>query len=307
MKNFIYKTGLFIGIFITAIILLVLLEEDRENSTEFMAAMVDKHRRLESIAEPTLILAGGSNLVFGVDSEQLEQNLHMPVTNLGLRAHLGLNFILNEVKDVVKKGDIVVLSLEYFMDMEGEHDLHLLSSYYHSSAIDYCTEHQQGLGLFLDYRHMMFKKFVTTHTTKNQETYARTDFNKYGDGIKHLRMQNPSIQGSRYVIDANKDEEIEVLNAFYEYAQREGFKVVYAYSPYEQDEYQKNIEALKSLDKDLRVQMKIKLITSLEDFTYPNAMFFDNVYHLNAAGRKSHTEKLIRMLRKELPVQLAIR
>lgn len=309
MKKFIYKTILFFGICAVTMLLFSLLEEDGENSTEFMAAMVDKHKRIKSIEEPVLILAGGSNLVFGVDSEQLERNLHMPVANLGLRAHLGLNFILNEVKDVAKKGDIVVLSLEYFMEGDGEHDLHLLSSYYHNAALDYCEEHPKGLGLFLDYRHMMFKKMVTNYTTKNQEAYARTDFNKYGDGIKHLNMQNPSIQGSRYVIDANKDTEIKALNAFYDYAQIEGFKVVYAYSPYEQDEYQKNKKALLSLDRDLRKHMKIKLITSLEDFTYPNASFFDNVYHLNAKGRKNHTEKLIQLLRPEVevPSELAIR
>ncbi len=307
MRNFIYKTGFFLGICAAVMMLFFFLEEDGKNSSEFMAAMVDKHQRVKSIQEPVLILAGGSNLVFGVDSEQLEKHLHIPVANLGLRAHLGLNFILNEVKHVAKRGDVVLLSLEYFMDREGEHDLHLLSSYYHHSALHYCEEHSKGVGLFLEYRHMMFKKLITNYATKNREAYARTDFNKYGDGIKHLKMENPAIRGSRYVIDANKEEEIKVLNAFHEYAQQKGFKVIYAYSPYEQDEYNKNKNALVSLDASLRKEMKIRLITSLEDFTYPNASFFDNVYHLNAEGRKTHTKKLIQLLRKEVPSPLAIR
>ena len=63
-----------------------------------MAAIIDKHAHADSIKAGKIILAGGSNLAFGIDSKQLEETLGMPVVNLGLHAGLGLHFILEELK-----------------------------------------------------------------------------------------------------------------------------------------------------------------------------------------------------------------
>ncbi|HPG73671.1 MAG TPA: hypothetical protein PLM49_05215, partial [Bacteroidales bacterium] len=64
-----------------------------------MAAIIDKHKRIDSIKSPKIIFAGGSNLPFGIDSKMIQDSLHTPVVNLGLHAGLGLDFMLNELQN----------------------------------------------------------------------------------------------------------------------------------------------------------------------------------------------------------------
>ncbi|MEM7486575.1 MAG: hypothetical protein AAF348_15310 [Bacteroidota bacterium] len=301
MKKFIVRVGLFFAMVFTIILALPVLDGKKESTTEFMAAMSDKHERIDGINGHKLILAGGSNLIFGVHSEKLEKELKIPVANLGLRAHLGLNFILNELKDVAKEGDIVLLSIEYFMDVEGDENLHRLVSYYNPQALAYFEpKYKSTFRQFFEYRHMLYKKLLTDYMTKGGPAYTRNDFNQYGDGIKHLEMKPPGVLGSRYVIKANKEEEIKALNDFQKFAVAKGISVLFTYSPYAITEFATNENELKELDSKFKERMRIKMISELDDFTYDEEFFFDNVYHLTKEGREMHTEQLINKLSREI-------
>lgn len=286
------------------ILALPILDGKKEATTEFMAAMQDKHERIEAIHTPKLILAGGSNLIFGVDSRQLEKELKIPVANLGLRAHLGLNFILNELRDVVKKGDVILLSIEYFMDVKGDENLHRLASYYNPRALEYYEpEYNSSFRRFFEYRHMLYKKLLADYMTKGGPTYTRNDFNSYGDGVKHLEMDPPGILGSRYVIKSDKEKEIKALNDFQKFASSKGITVLFTYSPYARSEFDANKKELSKLHGKFKKQMKIKMLSELEEFTYDEEFFFDNVYHLTKEGRAIHTGRLLNKLSKELNVE----
>ena len=50
----------------------------------FLGELRYKHERLCEIAEPKLILIGGSSLPFGIDSERLEEYVGMPGVDYGL-------------------------------------------------------------------------------------------------------------------------------------------------------------------------------------------------------------------------------
>ncbi|MFS4448968.1 hypothetical protein [Maribacter sp. 2307UL18-2] len=301
MRRFIVKVGLFFAMVFTIALALPVLDGKKESTNEFMAAMIDKHQRIDEISAPKLILAGGSNLIFGVDSEKLEKALKIPVANLGLRAHLGLNFILNELRDVAKKGDVVLLSVEYFMDVKGDENLHRLASYYNSRALEYYEpKNRSTFRRFFAYRHMLYKKLVSEYMTQGAAAYTRNDFNKYGDGIKHLEMSSPGVLGSRYVIKANKEKEIKALNNFQKFATSKGIKVLFTYSPYASTEFIINERELKQLHIEFKEQMQIKMISELEDFTYREELFFDNVYHLTKEGRELHTAQLIHKLVHEI-------
>lgn len=72
-----------------------------------------KKTRAESISEPRILVAGGSNAMFGISSPLLEKTLERPVANLGVNAGLGLPVIIDQTLSVAKSRDIVIMALEY--------------------------------------------------------------------------------------------------------------------------------------------------------------------------------------------------
>ena len=70
----------------------------------------------ESVTEtPRLLITGGSGAHYTIDSDLIEQELGIPVINLGLDGPIGLDVILPSIIDQVKPGDIVLLVPEYLL------------------------------------------------------------------------------------------------------------------------------------------------------------------------------------------------
>jgi hypothetical protein len=66
----------------------------------------------DSIHQPKIVFIGGSNMRFGLDTDGLSRDLHMPVINYGLHASLGMDVIADRAMQCVKPGDIVVFAPE---------------------------------------------------------------------------------------------------------------------------------------------------------------------------------------------------
>ncbi len=280
---------------------IVFLKEDFENSQEYLLAMQDKHKRAQNIKGTKIILAGGSNLVFGIDSEQIQKELHTPVVNFGLHAQLGLSFILNEVQDIAKPNDIVILSIEHLMPTEGDPELQKITSYYNPSAYSYSSQKKTGwLEKFkkISGNHqMLFKKTISNFIEKKEpdQVYRRDAFNRFGDGINHLELPSKTL-GSRSILKERSYKQIELFNRFYKFALDRGIRVVFTYGAYEQSEYQKNKKVLQENHKILKQHLKIEMIMDIDDFVYPTPYFYDSVYHLNKIGRVEHTKNLIQKI-----------
>ncbi|PWT95007.1 MAG: hypothetical protein C5B53_12100, partial [Candidatus Melainabacteria bacterium] len=82
-------------------------------SNGYFGCIREKHRRLETLPSPKVVLIGGSNLPYSMDSTLIEKRLHLPVVDMGLSANLGLRFMLEEVKGQLHPGDIVIVSPEH--------------------------------------------------------------------------------------------------------------------------------------------------------------------------------------------------
>lgn len=69
---------------------------------------------------PRLLVTGGSGAHYTIDSGELEQQLGMPVINLGLDGPVGLDVILPSVIEQVKPGDVVLLIPEYLLLLDND-------------------------------------------------------------------------------------------------------------------------------------------------------------------------------------------
>lgn len=101
MLNFFIKIATLFVLIISTIGGIIMVRNDVENN--YFAAIADKHTYAQSIHKPKIILAGGSNLAFGIASDSIERKVGVPVVNLGLYVGFGLDFILQETLSEVKK------------------------------------------------------------------------------------------------------------------------------------------------------------------------------------------------------------
>ena len=95
-------------------------------SETYLGELAAKYERLKDTDGAKIILIGGSNLAFGVDSATIEEYMNMPVVNFGLYATLGTKLMLDLSKANIDKGDIIVVCPEM--------DPQTLSLYFNAEA-----------------------------------------------------------------------------------------------------------------------------------------------------------------------------
>lgn len=319
-------TKLFLKILLLVIFVIVsvglIVSRDRinYNSNNYFVALVDKNELIENTNSPRIIFTGASNLAFGLDSKKIEDEFKMPVINMGLHGDFGLSFILNNVKANLKTGDIVIISLEYFLDKiyykdvayathfypKGKNYIEYDWDYYTQKLKYYVSEAQLNRQRFFNYifekifRFKEAKVFVSSEISSYDTlVYSRNGFNSNGDVVSHLdKAPLKELRGRTPIVSIDYGKQIEEMNEFYKYATEHGAKVYFTFPSYPKDEFEKNKKAIMDFDEQLRDNLKIPIICSVDDFIFPDSLFFDTVYHLNKEGRELRTDKTISILKK---------
>lgn len=111
MKQFIQKTTLLFCIIAGIVAALIILPPRNQESgyNEYMK----KIGMVMNTPSKRIIFVSGSSLNTALDSQMMEDSLHINVVNYGLNAGIGLKFWLDDVTPYVRKGDIVVVAPEY--------------------------------------------------------------------------------------------------------------------------------------------------------------------------------------------------
>ncbi len=162
------------------------------NSPNYLASTIEKHNLLRKTLPPRIIFIGGSNIAFGLDSEMIQKKLHYPVINIGLYGHLGLKFMLNEVKPYIKAKDILVIIPEYeqfFGSLcDGKRDTLMLMLDVNPPSIKYFTLNQiiRTIPTLFNYKRRTLV-YLIKGSVPFDPIYCRNAFNKNGDVIIHLR------------------------------------------------------------------------------------------------------------------------
>ena len=276
-------------------------------STNGWAAIAEKHRQVKTVAN-TLWLVGGSNVMFGYDSDQLSQALHRPVRNMGLGAALGLPFMLNEAQAIAKPGDVVVLSLEYNL-REGNYDvLHQAAEFYPpaGSFIEYPSAmvwlktkaHHQLRKARSGINSLLYKTTTMPSIADTVNVYFRDAFSERGDLISQLNNPNPvHIDFANQLHYVSYVDQISRINRFIAEEKQRGVTVYFTYPPIAQTTYRASLTACRHWQQELKSQLKAPIITQPDSTVYPDSLFFDTIYHLNGPGRNRHTQTLLTGLR----------
>lgn len=277
--------------------------------SDYMGAIVEKHKRLKSIQGRKIIFAGGSNLALGLNSARVQDSLQIPVVNLALNAGIGLDFMLNELRYTIEPGDEVVLSIEYFMADYCPYDLFTNIISYFPEASRYAQMPNPSI---LDHlKNNISKKIEKVKSNKNFLTglfkdtsqvqtfaYNRSAFNQFGDCEGHLGLPRLPYLADGGIIEYKHWHNIERLNSFYRFAKSKNVKVYFTYPSYPTSQYILNMETIKHLDADLHKELLFPILGGPTDFVFDDSLFFDTVYHLSKEGREKRTDKVIELLKK---------
>jgi len=259
-------------------------------------AIIDKHRILAGTKSPKIVLAGGSNLAFGIDSVDIQKELHIPVVNTGLHVGFGLGRILDDISPFLNPGDILLVAPEYgfFTNVWNGN----------GAAYELILDVRQYRLLWSPYYGLPsgFINYLSTHLrviiqkySINPLAYSRNGFNKYGDFLKHLNMENQPVSSFHDLGSLNRT----YLKRFFHFVDdfaRRGITVVLSYPCYEEQSFCNSAGLIQNLDTAFRAKENLLVISTPASYCFPADYFFDTGSHLNREGRSMRTRQLIQDL-----------
>jgi len=271
-----------------------------------------------SIPGKKLLVVSGSNTLFGVDTEQIEEKLQLPTVNFGTHAGLGLKYILERTKNSLQDGDIVLLPLEYTMyihieEYEQAYTTYIASrddAYFRQKSIVEKIRFIASMDLFSLLHGIKERIYPASHVIGR---YDSTYLNKNGDMLNnavekklsreqlHSKITCPTFGKGNYPSEESR----RCLLEFLDFCRKRQIKVIAAYPAYlypAKTFTGQDLEAIQGID-DFWRQQGVPVLEKYTDSLYDIDNFFDTTYHLNAAGKQIRTQQLIDWLKPVLAVE----
>ncbi|MFZ1691782.1 MAG: hypothetical protein WAT74_01185 [Flavobacteriales bacterium] len=284
-------------VLLTLLIAVARLAGSRSNSDYYQALRL-KHARLDSLDGPKAIVIGGSNGVFGLDSETLEQRLCRPVVNMALHASLGIEFMVNQVAGAIGPGDMVLLTMEPGMFTSESGDLEL------AMAMDGAMESWRYVpkpklpktaATFLVLRAKgAWRACTMTEGNRNGDPVYRADcFDARGD----LRLSPDAIaSGSRRWSRRKSEHEtikhsvLQQIDRLSRITVRHGAQLHFVWPSVANsaDDSQFNQRTIVAL-----AELGIHPVGDPTRYVFPDSAFLDTPWHLKPWGRGERTSRLM--------------
>ncbi len=275
----------------------------------YLLASIDKEKRLAETESPKIVIIGGSNTVFNVNSQIIQKSTGFSVINMGLHAGLGLKYSLNEIENYIQSNDVVIIMPEYdqfFSNLFfGGRIVTRLVSLRHD-AVKYIKHYRQWLGLIKSAGLEVRSKLVALlGYQSDDETYSRDAFNDYGDIRTDLIgfESNPELAKTDYEIrsmDELSTAAISELNKFNDRIMQIGARVYLAFSAVPREKYGSCSSQITGLYDYLQTHLDFPILFEPEETLFSLNDFFDTLYHLNDNGRQRYTEILVNYLLNSL-------
>ncbi|MBE9009078.1 hypothetical protein IQ250_02530 [Pseudanabaenaceae cyanobacterium LEGE 13415] len=253
----------------------------------------------EQIQAPRrILLVGGSATHFGVNAAQIEQNLKMPVVNLGLHAGLGLDAICAIAKEQVRPGDLVVLLPEYriLANPDGDHNK-VMTQLFGIQIGDYQIgesdpKQQVNKALLIGSLGINSTIQLLQPRSTGQSGYS-TELSARGDALKlptgKVRIDQVDEKVSAY--------SFQQLKAFRQQVEAKGGRLVFGL-PWRFAQADSNSKAIAQAVVDTLAQIAPVIYDrrSLNLKTDPQ-LFGDTPYHLSNQGRLLRSREMTQQLK----------
>jgi hypothetical protein len=314
-----YRSAL-LGVIVVAIQVALLVSplNPAEGRATFPAAWGDKHALVTAPGEHRIILAGGSNVAFGVDSTRIEQETGRRSVNLGLHAGLGLSMMVNELSVVTRPGDLVVLIPEYeefFGDLVDGNLAAIQVLQDNWAALAYTSSWHQWRNLSrdalmanrlavlnrLDYAKRLFLGTVPRQIDAQvSKVYDREAFDNHGDLTAHLALpQNPEavLNGVTRISEELNPRAFMVLERAADRISKRGGQFIVIFPAVAATYWKVNEDRIASVASSMPTRWTH---TTPAEWVYDDNLFYDTHYHLARQGRDRRTSQLLTTIRRVL-------
>ena len=292
-------------------------------SGNYFDTFQDKYDRLLSLKDKKkIILFSGSSTRFGYDSEMIDQAFpDYEVVNMGVFAYSPALPQLELILPCMKEGDILLDSPEfdaanrqfcYQRELDYAAFAMMESNYDAFAGLD-IREYTQVFTAFTAYqaaRQDMERKDYDVSASEYDEDgneVEKPSYNEYGDYV--IYRPNSAKEAPIYGLPVNytvnafpKETLVDSMNKEFEKFLDRGIKVYFTYSPRNKYALSKDStpEERTRLDEYLKKNLKVPVISELEDSLYTGTYLYGTDNHLSTEGVQIRTEKVIRDLKEQL-------
>lgn len=282
-----------------------------------------------------ILIASGSNSLFGVDSEKISKIVERPVVNMAIYAGIPIDGIFNQVEKVAKSGDLIVMPLEweyyasnfdkpssiwineifswnhdYFEDLPSYRKIFFISSvsiktilnnWHNKVNSEKILKDHPARKLASDFE--LLDKYSKWPGQK-EFAYSYLTTNKLGDIENTCGTLSTKIN-SGYGMDGPLNISYKTLAFLRErvkYFSSLGIDVVFTFPSTDINEKSMQKVTQKNFNEIGRIMQaaKLPIIGTVNDSMMEKEYFFETPYHLNCEGRTVRSEKLGKEIRAYL-------
>jgi len=267
---------------------------------------------LTSIQTPKLILVSGSNTLYGISCQTLEEKLKRPCVNTALTQELGLDYILDHARQIAQPKDTILMPLEYQLYITHGTPSELLLDY----VIAYQPNYLESLNSLQKIRLIMGvspQRLFQGILAKGQSLSSLTSsyqsrITPQGDSLDNLKITNKNDQIIKGFKPFNLQEyqisnyAREQLSRFIVWCRENQVNLIVTwpstvnFSEYQDPNTQKFFNSIAMFYR----QEQVPILGTPENFMYDKLLFYNSVYHLNDQGRQKRTKKIINLIQRYL-------
>lgn len=258
------------------------------------------YRRLKDTEGPKIVVVGGSNVAFGLDSALLERLLaekgfDYTVCPFGLYAAVGVSAMLDLSQNTLNVGDIVILALEPSSET--------MSAYFGATAFWKCAENAPELllaisrdkqaalfGNYIPYLQERYDIFTSGILPKVEGVYAKDSFNERCDLIFD-RAGNAMPLGYDTAAPVDlaavtvAEDFAQQVNKYCQEVEKVGARVCLSFSPVNRTALVGDVqESTNTFFHLCNSTFDCPVISNPNSYIMDSGWFYDSNFHLNSAG-----------------------
>jgi hypothetical protein len=261
-----------------------------------------------------IVVIGGSNVAFGIDTIQMEKGLSLKAINFGCIAGIGPEILLSKVKKHVSDGDIILFCWEYSLYRFNRSSSNFT---YLNLVFGPSVEQRNNFSIIDETR------LYLSYPTSNLRTSVAVAYNPFAnpnifrcswtfDALGNIRSNQENIVTKKELVSSPlsslitsltiTDDVKEILTEFVESSKDKNIKILSTWpNTFENSKYKNNRYVKENIDKikNFWQSLDVTIVGSPEDAMFSAEYFHDTYYHLNTEGVEIRTKKLIQNLNLE--------